>query len=363
LETWRLLDLGFLEPLRAQTFYEAVASSVDRGDSPNTIILCQPKSPYVCIGFHQELEREIDADYCRANDLPIIRRSQGGGATYLDQNQVFYQVIARGESTVIPARIEELFEKLLAVPVYVYRQLGLQAEFKPLNDVVVNGRKISGSGAGRFGDDTIILVGNIILDLDYDSMTRVLRVPDEKFRDKMAKSMREWVTSLRRELGSTPEARLIKELLRQGYQRLLGIDVRPDAPTPEEESMWEMEVKKRHLSPEWLHQEDVVEGRRGRTVKVAEGVKIVQADYKATKLIRITAELAGEKMVNVTFSGDFFIIPENSLHHLESMLEGASLDRAEIQRIVEDFYISDVQTPAVRAGDFVEALMKLKEAA
>lgn len=200
METWRLIDMGDAEPLMAQTFYESVAHAVDNGSSPNTIILAQPSRPYVCIGFHQELVKEVDVNYCHRNNLMVIRRSQGGGATYLDSNQLFYQVIAKKDSEVIPLNVGGLFERYLAVTVYVYRRLGLQAEFKALNDVVINGRKISGNGAGSFGKDTVILVGNIIFDLDYDAMSRVLKVPSEKFRDKMAKSMMEWVTSTRREL-------------------------------------------------------------------------------------------------------------------------------------------------------------------
>ena len=143
----------------AQTFYEAVARAVDVGDSPNTVLLVQPSTPYVCLGFHQELEKEIDVEYCRGNDLPIIRRSQGGGATYLDSNQLFYQVVAEKDSEVIPKSVEKLFERFLAVTVYVYCELGLQAEFRALNDVITNGRKISGNGAGEYGEGTTILVG------------------------------------------------------------------------------------------------------------------------------------------------------------------------------------------------------------
>ena len=77
MEEWRLIDLGSAEPLIAQGFYEAVALAVDRGLAPNTIILVQPSSPYVCIGYHQRLEEEIDLEYCRSRGLPIIRRYQG----------------------------------------------------------------------------------------------------------------------------------------------------------------------------------------------------------------------------------------------------------------------------------------------
>ena len=148
METWRLIDLKKAEPLMAQTFYEAVAHSVDSGLAANTIILVQPSSPYVCIGYHQELEKEVDLDYCRKNNLMVIRRSQGGGATYLNGDQIFYQVVASKGSEVMPIDVEGLFEKFLAVTVYVYRRLGLPAEYKAINDVVVRGRKISGNGAG-----------------------------------------------------------------------------------------------------------------------------------------------------------------------------------------------------------------------
>ena len=216
MEEWRLIDLGYQEPLMAQCFYEAVAICVDRGTSPNTLIITIPSRPYVCIGYHQRLEDEIDLDYCRSQGLPVIRRGQGGGACYLDSNQVFYQLVAHEDSPAVPKDVEELFKRCLAATVHVYRSLGVPAEYKPINDVVVGGRKISGNGAGRLGK-AIILVGNIILDWDFEQIVRVLKVPDEKFRDKMAKSMREWLTSLRQELGHVPPVEHIKELIAEGF--------------------------------------------------------------------------------------------------------------------------------------------------
>lgn len=363
METWRLIDLGMVEPLMAQAFYEAVAHAIDRGLSPNTIILCQPSSPYICLGFHQILEKEVDVEYCRSKNLPIIRRSQGGGATYLDANQVFYQVIAGKDSSVIPFSVENIFEKLLRTTVYVYRKLGLPAEFKALNDVIVCGRKISGNGAGEFGS-TVILVGNIILDLDYDSMASVLKVPSEKFRDKMVKSMREWVTSLKKELGYIPSVEQIKKLLVEGYENTLGIKLTPSQPSDAEKSIWEEEVKPKHLSLEWIH---MVKRRhrelsRERLVKVANGVRIVEVDHKAKKLIRVRAELIGDKILEVVLSGDFFMVPEDSLPKLESSLRGATLNREDILKRIREFYEkNELQAPSISPEDFTEAIMRLKE--
>lgn len=105
MENWRLLDLGALPPLEAQTLYEAVAIALDRGLAPSTIILCNPASPYACLGFHQEIE-EIDLDYCAKKNLPVIRRGQGGGATYLNSEQQFYQIVADEKSPVAPYAVD-----------------------------------------------------------------------------------------------------------------------------------------------------------------------------------------------------------------------------------------------------------------
>jgi len=355
--------LDVAEPLTAQTFYEAVAKAVDQGLSPNTIILVQPSSPYVCLGFHQKLEREINVEFCRSKNLSIIRRSQGGGAVYLDSNQVFYQIVATGESEAIPLSVENLFERFLSVTVYVYCKLGLPAEFKPLNDVVVNNRKISGNGAGKFGENTTILVGNVILDLDYDMMANVLKVPDEKFRDKMSKSMREWVTSLKRELGYMPSAEEIKTLLVEGYNKLLGIKLVKSEATETEKKIWNEEIKPVRLSKEWLYMpefrhEGLIEGR---AVKIAHGVKVAEVEHKAKKLIRIRAELAGTRILDVIISGDFFMVPESALTNLESNLKGAILDQNDVLNRIRQFYGENrVQTPGITPEDFAEAIMKLR---
>jgi len=360
-DSWRLVCLRKAEPLMAQTFYEAVALAVDRGLSANSLVLCQPSSPYVCIGFHQDLDKEVDLGYCRRLGLPIIRRSQGGGATYLNADQIFYQLVAHRRDRVIPVRVEELFETVLAAPVRVYRELGLQAEFKPLNDIVVGGRKISGNGAGLIGS-AVVLVGNIILDLDYDSMSRVLKVPDEKFRDKMAKSMVDWVTSLRKELGWVPDAEKIYHMLMRAFEDVLNVDFTVEKPSEEENLIWEREVRPRHLSTTWLGMSTAGgSDSEGRAVKVAGDVHVIEVDHKARKLVRVRAELVGDRIRDISVTGDFFLIPEDAILILQKKLVGAVLNEDDLDRRVRSFFAEgDVQMPGISPEDLVDALMKLR---
>ena len=119
---------------------------------------------------------EVDTEYCRVNNLPVVRRILGGGAVYLDSNQLFYQVIARRSEPEVPGSIEEIFKTFLAAPAKTYNDLDIRAQYRAINDIEVDGRKISGSGATEIGTSAI-LTGNIIFDFNFDEMTRILRVP------------------------------------------------------------------------------------------------------------------------------------------------------------------------------------------
>ncbi|RLC98560.1 MAG: lipoate--protein ligase family protein, partial [Chloroflexi bacterium] len=143
------------------------------------LILLSPGSPYVCIGYHQDAEQEVDLAYCREHDIPVFRREVGGGAVYLDGAQLFWQLVIHKENPLVPAGKDAFYRKFLQPPIEAYRSLGIPAEYKPVNDIIANNRKVSGTGVGEI-EDYIIFVGNLIVDFNYEMMTRVLNVPDEK---------------------------------------------------------------------------------------------------------------------------------------------------------------------------------------
>ncbi|GAJ04771.1 unnamed protein product, partial [marine sediment metagenome] len=176
-------------------------------------------------------------------------------------------------------------------------------------------------------------------DLNYDLMARVLRVPDEKFRDKMAKSMREWVTTLRRELGEPPTVGEVKAIYSNAFQDILGVDLVKGEPSELEWEIFNEETKPRHTSREWLYMEaPPAQRREGRAVKIAHDVKMVEADHKAKKLIRIRAEMMGQEIMSVQIRGDLFVIPKEAVATLEEMLAGVKLEEEELMNILDEFY-------------------------
>ena len=352
----RLLDLGQVSYLRSQTVYHAVAYAMDEA-SPDTISLMSPAKPYVCVGYHQEVEKEIDVEYCRAHDIPILRREVGGGAVYLDSGQLFWHVIFHRER--VPRQVEEVYWLFLQGPVAAYRAMGIPAYHRPVNDIQVEGRKIGGTGAANIGQ-AVVVVGSLIFAFNYELMASVLKVPSEKFRDKVYRSLQEYLTTIRRELGEkAPSPEEGKEILIEKFAETLGVEIERGELTRREEEVIS-QVDARFLSEEWIYQKG---GLPKEGVKIAEGVQVLEATYKAPGgLIRATVRLRDDRIDDLTLSGDFFFYPAEQLARLEETLEGETLKEEELKARISDFYaISGIQSPGVAVEDLVKAILLVRK--
>lgn len=192
-EPIRLLRLGCIPDWQTQAVYHAVAEAMT-ADSPDTIILCHPASPYLCLGYHQSFDAVLDRADCERRHLPVLRRQVGGGATYLDSNQIFYQCIFH-RSHVSPI-FSSIFAQMLQAPVAVLRRLGLNAELRAINEIEIDGKRIAGTGGGQIGEACVV-VGNLLLDFDYETMARVLKIPWEFPRLLILAALRDNITTLR----------------------------------------------------------------------------------------------------------------------------------------------------------------------
>ena len=249
----KLYDLGHVPWIQSQLIYHAMPRLGLEG-----IIYIAPATPYVCIGYHQDVEQDIDLDFCRAQDIPVFRREIGGGGVYLDGAQIFYQIILPKDNPLAAGDKAELYRRFLQPVADAYTTLGIPAQYRPVNDVITaDGRKISGTGAAQMGD-YVVLVGNLIVDFDYATMVKVLRVPDEKFRDKVFKSMQENLTTIKREIGDSPSWEVLTATLTRHFERVTG-PLKPGQ-MPAEVYAEVERMAPRFTSDEWLY-------KRGKRVR------------------------------------------------------------------------------------------------
>ena len=346
----RLLDLGYVSPLHSQTVYHAVGHAL-AADAPDTIILVSPDRPYVCIGYHQALEKEVDLDYCRERELPVYRREVGGGAVYLDDGQLFTQWVFHAGR--LPLDLEARFELYVRPLVETYQALGIPAYLRPINDVHVGGKKIGGTGAAQMGDAEVV-VGSLMFTFDKATMARVLKVPSEKMRDKVFQSLEQYMTTMQEQLVTLPDRAAVKQLYVERCAAALGAEIVPGELTAVERAAM-TEIDARFQSDEWLYARGVLPqrsaiGQEQTGVKIHEDVRVAEAAFKAPGgLIRATVRLVSGIVDDAFFSGDFTLLPATALDALGRGVRGLPLDHAALTARLGEIYVAHaVRSPGVK---------------
>jgi lipoate-protein ligase A len=329
-EPVRLLALGAVPWIRTQALYHALAELMTE-DTPDTLILARPQEPYVCVGYHQPLNAVLDRAACDIAGLPIVRRRVGGGTTYLDNNQQFYQCIFHHKR--LPFRVEEVYARLLGAPVAALRKLGLDADLRDGNEIEVDGRRIAGVGGGRIGE-AVVVVGNILLDFDYEMMARVWRVPSEDFRRIAYQSMQRRITTLWSRLPQPVSADEVQAHLTEAYPLALNRPIVPGS-LMEAEQAKAYEMEELLLSEEWLHlhAQDTDEPMRTLKISLDAFVHAEEARMNGT-VIGGTFFTCDDVIEQAILTGD---LPEDKRHLIENRLVGVPLKQW--REVVEPFAV------------------------
>ncbi|MHA2203274.1 MAG: lipoate--protein ligase family protein [Candidatus Hodarchaeales archaeon] len=355
---WDLILFGENDNINTQTIWHAATLARSRGiQERDLIIIDWPRDPVVCCGLHQSINQVVDLNFCELNNIPVIRRACGGGAVLLDSNQLFYNVIAHIDSEIVPRRISALYSKLLEPVVNTYRHYNIEADYQPVNDILVKGRKISGNGAALL-ESAQVLVGNFILDFPRKEMTQILQVPSEKFRDKVYKSLEAGITSFKDELGYIPDRDEIIEIYTQQFESILNVHLTPTSLEPETLKLME-ELRTTYLTDEWRFQV----AHRGKNlihkVKIHVSNYIVEGTHKSTGgLIQVICEFQGSVLVDLLISGDFWIYPDLILPQLEQHLRNIDVNNIDLESHIQSFLNShNCESPGTTAADLSQSIL------
>ncbi|MBU0953042.1 MAG: lipoate--protein ligase family protein [Nanoarchaeota archaeon] len=192
---WRIVPLATNTAAMNMAIDEAVMETVGAGRAPPTIRFYRWKPSAVSIGCFQSLNDEVRTDVATKQGIDIVRRRTGGGAVYHDYDgEITYSVI--GKETLFSKGITESYHEICGWIIKGLAHLGIKAEFKPINDIVVNNKKISGNAQTR-RNGVLLQHGTILHDLDVNKMFSVLNVSQEKIADKMIQAVEDRVTRVK----------------------------------------------------------------------------------------------------------------------------------------------------------------------
>ena len=346
----RIVDAGTVTGLRSQSIYHGLGYA-QTTTTPDTIVLATPGTPYMCVGFFQDVENELDINYCRTNNLPVIRRETGGGAVYIDEGQLFVQWIFQQSS--LPRRVDQRFQLFVKPLIETYKFFGINAYYHPINDVHVDGKKIVGTGAATIGEAEVV-TGNFLFDFNYNIMIDAVNVPSDEFREAVRRNLKHYLTTMNIELENLPDRSEVISVYREKCEDELGISIESGSFTDEE--IFQMEkVEEKFSKDDWLFQTKRPHPKN-KLFKVHLGLWIGQVTHNfdsgvITALITMRDNLITE--ITLKLEGAQSI--SYSTQDLEQQLIGTLMDFALLENKIREVTGNDL------VKEWAKCIYKVKE--
>ena len=343
---FRIIDTGIREGRRQIAFDQAMIEARKSGTIPDTIRFLR-FPPTVLIGRHQALSHEVKLDYCRARGIGLARRITGGGTIYFDEGQLGWELVFN-RATLGIASLADLACEICEAAAAGLGRLGVNARYRPRNDIEVEGRKISGTG-GFFDDDTLFYQGTVLVDLDPADMVAALNVPQAKLAKRALDSAAQRVVTLRELLGSPPDIATIQEALLGGFAQRLGIEPVRGAITEAEEALAQRQYEEEIGTDAFVAEIDDPGAQPG----VLSGTH-TSAGGTVSAHVRLEGP-ARERIREVLITGDFFVTPPRTVCDLEARLRNVPV--SQVGTVIDRFFTeAEVGLLTVAPVDFRSAI-------
>ncbi len=191
---YRIIPFRYFNAFLNMALDEAIMEGIRAGTSQPTIRLYGWDPSAVSIGYFQGLTYEVNQEACAQAGVDIVRRMTGGGAVYHDHDgEVTYSLLAPASQ--FPASIIDTYREICLSILVGLDVLGIPATFEPINDIAVDGKKISGNAQTR-RQGVLLQHGTILYKVDVEKMFTLLRVSQEKISDKLIQSVKKRVTGV-----------------------------------------------------------------------------------------------------------------------------------------------------------------------
>ena len=203
---WEYLAPEPLEPLTQMALDQVITEQVASGERGPTLRLWEWAQPAVVIGSFQSVKNEVDMDNAKKYGLEVTRRISGGGAMFMELGTAITYSLYAPTSLVAGMSFQESYAFLDDWVIHALIGLGIDAHYRPLNDIHSATGKIGGAAQKRLGSGALLHHVTMAYDMDGDRMVEVLRIGREKLSDKGVSSANKRVDPLRSHTGMTREA-------------------------------------------------------------------------------------------------------------------------------------------------------------
>ena len=292
--------------------------------------------PTVIFGRNQDPSVELDMEWCRVNGVEYYRRKSGGGCVYADRGNIMISCIYPGSS------VQENYAKFSAAVCGALRSLGLPAEVSGRNDILIDGRKVSGSAFCALPSSSVVH-STMLYDIDFASMEAALRPSRLKLGSKGVRSVSSRVCSVKEfmhELGLQEFASVLRKGLSAGGGSLV-LSLEDLANIEEIESGYldEAFIEGKHSGdPCGAGAEAVGQGAYSASASGAVDMISREAYVPGCGSVKVELQLRGGKIFNISLVGDFFAIGQDVTDVAETLsrlLAGREPVRSDVESALE----------------------------
>ncbi len=248
----RFLDLKVNDAYTNMAVDEVIAKARGEGKAPDTLRFYMWKPSAVTLGYFQSVEDEVNLKTLQRFGFNLNRRISGGGAVLnSERGEITYSVILKEDDPHVSTDPVESYHYLCQGIIETLAVLGIKADFKPINDIVVAGKKISGNAQiRRYG--AVLHHGTLLVDFNAREMFGVLKISKEKLSDKMIQQAEDRVTTIRRLLGRQIGFPEVRDAMEIGYRKALDVELAKSDLTPYEEELVK-QFRERYASKNWIY--------------------------------------------------------------------------------------------------------------
>lgn len=221
----------------------------------------QWKPASISIGYNQNIQKEINIEYCRKNKIDIVRRITGGKAVFHNQ-ELTYSFIVPEKLNLLPKDIVESYKIIAQALIIGLNKIGINAKVQKINEkiatpicfnssnwyeLLMNNKKISGSAQRRI-DGKILQHGPILLDFDYEKNSLLFKTNNKL---DTLENLKNKITSLKNELNKEIEINELIEAVKYGFKEKFDFNFIEDNLTNEELKLMERLRKEKYSTDEW----------------------------------------------------------------------------------------------------------------
>jgi lipoate---protein ligase len=359
-ETWRYVDCGAVDAFENNAQMAVLARSTSDAGQP----ILQTSvwgATHLNVGWFDDVDSTLDLAACERLGIQVIRRPFAGGGT------AFYErgcAVMWGVMFPKPGAHDDLdaeIARFQPIVLGALDRIGLgQVRFEGSADLRWRGRKLGGISAGDFG--RVISVGGFlnIRPSNLDLYLRVVRVPDDKFKDKLVKDMREYVCTAEEVAGRSVTYEHFRDAMLDAVGDA-GIAVEAHELSDVEQAALK-KISNRIATDESVRR---VSSERFRAEHETVGRRVGFGNHKGRKLCRVGVALdESGRVAAAMMAGDMHVAPPDTLERVASALAGAdAADGVELRRRIAsvfegpDVHQADVTT-GVTSDDLLAAVGK-----